>query len=34
MQFGGTNSQGFVREAMEKVEELQWGVKERKRATV
>jgi hypothetical protein len=28
MQFEGSNSQGFAREAMEKVEELQWRVRE------
>jgi hypothetical protein len=34
MQFRGSNSQGFAREAMEKVEELQWRVRERERAVV
>jgi hypothetical protein len=34
MQFRGSNSQGFAREAMEKVEELQWRVRDRERAAI
>ena len=29
MQFGGSNSHGFAREAKEKLEGLLWGVRER-----